>query len=502
MTGFRLAGAMAVLLAGCTTVGPDFNGPEPGFDRDWTSPSLSGVALAPADGLWWQQFHDPALTALIAAAEAGNNNLKIAGLRVLEARAQLAAVRSNLSPQSVTLNAAGGYGASAPGTTGVQNFDALFGTAAVNAGWEIDFWGKFKRGIEFADAGYLAQIAVRDDFAILMRAEVAKAYLDYRTLQERLAVVRTNIELQQRSVEITELLFRKGAESELDLQQARTQLLATQSTVPGLEAGLVQTRNGLALLLGRPPGPIPELALSPPKLPAVPDRVAADIPADLLRRRPDVRAAALRAGAQSAQIGVAKAELYPALSLVGSVGITRTTIGGLSNSLDIGIGPSLRWNFLDFGRICNNVRLQDARFEELLAVYRDTVLQAATEVDNSAIAFTKAQEQGTVLAGSQMAAKRSLDLATLQYRDGVSDFQRVLDAQAALLRSEDSYISNRGSVAVTLVMLYKALGGGWLATSETDLIDAATRARMAARTNWGDLLPPTEPSPQPQSPPQ
>lgn len=502
MTGFRLAGAIALMLVGCTTVGPDFNGPEPGFDRDWTSPSLAGVAMAPADGVWWQQFDDPALTALIAAAEAGNNNLQIAGLRVIEARAQLAAVRANLKPQSVTLNAAGGYGASAPGTTGVQNFDALFGTAEINAGWEIDFWGKFRRGVEAADANYLAQLAVREDFAILMRAEVARAYLGYRTLQERLAVVRTNIELQKRSVEITDQLFRRGAESELDLQQARTQLLATQSAVPGLEAGLVQTRNGLALLVGRPPGPIPELALSPPQLPKVPEAVAVDVPADLLRRRPDVRAAALRAGAQSAQIGIAKAELYPALSLVGSIGLTRTTLGGLSNSLDIGIGPSLRWNFLDFGRIRNNVRVQDARFEAALAGYRDTVLQAATEVDNSAIALTKAQEEGIVLASSQAAAKRSLDLATLQYREGLSDFQRVLDAQAALLRTQDSYISNRGAVAVNLVLLYKALGGGWLATSDADLIDAETRAQMAARTNWGNLLPPTAPVPQPKSPSQ
>ncbi len=492
----RIPSAAALLaLAGCTTLGPDFRLPPPAFDQDWHSPSLSGVDTAPAAGLWWQQFNDPALDALMAAAVAGNNNLKIAGLRVLEARAQLAATAALRSPQAAVATAAAGYGASAPGNGSIRNYDALFASVGVSAGWEIDFWGKFRRAAEAADAGYFAQIANYDDFAILLRAQVAQLYLTHRTLEERLAVVRSNIVLQQRSVAITDLLFRRGADSELDLQQARTQLLATEAAVPELETGLVQTRNALSLLLGRAPGPIAELALSPSKLPGVPVTVAADMPADLLRRRPDVRAAALRAGAQSAQIGIARAELYPSLSLVGSLGVTRTTLGGLSNSLDVGIGPSLRWNFLDFGRIRNNVRVQDARLEQALTAYQDAVLQAASEVDNSAIAFAKAREEDAILAQSQAAAQRSLDLATIRYREGISDFQRVLDAQAALLRQQDRYISNRGQVATDLVQLYKALGGGWISSSEADYADAETRARMAARSDWGKLL--TTPGKQP-----
>ncbi|MFZ4687598.1 MAG: efflux transporter outer membrane subunit [Polymorphobacter sp.] len=485
--------AAALLLSACTTLGPDFAAPEPAFDKDWQSPSLALLDTAPADGLWWQQFHDPALDALIAAAVAGNNNLKVAGLRVLEARAQLAAVTATRSPQAVVGTAAAGYGASAPGGAPIGKADFLYANVGISAGWEIDFWGRFRRGIESADAAYFASIANYEDFALILRAETARLYLVHRTLEQRLSVLRTNMDLQRRSVEITERLFREGAESELDLQQARTQLLTTQAAIPELEAAIVQTRNGLALLLGRPPGDLPELALSPPLLPDVPARVSADMPADLLRRRPDVRAAALRAGAQSAQIGFAKAELYPSLSLVGSLGVTRTTLGGLSNSVDIGVGPSLRWNFLDFGRIRGNIRVQDARFEQALTAYRDTVLQAATEVDSNAIAFAKNREEDAILAQSQAAARRSFDLATLRYREGISDFQRVLDAQAALLRQQDRYISNRGEVATGLVALYKALGGGWISASESDFADAETRARMAERTNWGGLLTPAAP---------
>jgi NodT family efflux transporter outer membrane factor (OMF) lipoprotein len=491
--------AAAASLAGCTTVGPNFTPPEPGFDKDWHSPSLSLVSAAAADRLWWQQFGDPALDALIAAADGGNNSLKAAGLRVLEARAALGAARATLSPQSVTATASGGYGANVPGGVSIGRVDALFGSVGFSAGWEVDFWGRFKRGIEAADANYLAQVASREDLGLIVRAEVARAYFGVRTLQERLAVVRSNVTLQQRSVDITALLFKEGANNELDLQQARTQLLTTQASIPALELALVQTTNGLNLLLGRPPGRVPELELSPPRLPVVGAMLAADIPADFLRRRPDVRGAALRAGAQSAQIGIAKADLYPKLVIGGSIGLTRTTLGGLSNNLELGLGPSVQWNVLDFGRIRNNVRVQDARFEQAVSAYRDTVLNAAADVDNNAIAFAKDREIDGVLAETQTAAQRSLDLATLRYREGLSDFQRVLDAQAALLRTQDRYIDNRGDTAVSLVRLYKAVGGGWVAATEADFADPETRSRMAARTNWGQLLTPpaTMPAPMP-----
>lgn len=490
--------AAALLLGACTTLGPDFVAPELGWDRNWQAPSMAGLPSGAAAGRWWDAFGDPALSALIAAAETGNNNLRVAGLRVLEARAQLAGARALRSPQLAVATGSGGYTAAPRRGAAIGDADALFAQAGVQVGWELDFWGRFRRAVESADAAYFASIAVREDAALLVRAEVARLYLTHRTLQERLAVVRENERLQRRSVEITERLFREGAEGELDLQQARTQLLSTQAGIPALELGVVQTRNALCLLLGRPPGDLPELALSPERLPAIPTALATDLPADLLRRRPDVRAAALRAGAQSAQIGIARTELYPTLSLGGSISLTRST-PGIGNGIDVGIGPAFRWNIVDFGRIRANVRVQDARLEQVLVAYRDTVLQAATEIDNAAIAFVKDREEDAVLAQSQTAARRSLELATLRYREGMSDFQRVLDAQAGLLRQQDRYVGNRGDIAISLVQLYKALGGGWIAPVEADFADPDTRARMRSRTNWGPLLdaPPAQPKSRP-----
>jgi NodT family efflux transporter outer membrane factor (OMF) lipoprotein len=482
------------LLAGCTTLGPDFTPPRTDWDAGWTSATLAELSAPPPGGSaatpWWQQFDDPALDALVAAAVAGNRNLKVAGLRVIEARAQLGIARSTLSPQQVQATAAAGYGASAPANVPIGSADFVYGTAGVNMAWEIDFWGRFRRSIESADAAYFASIANYDDFAIILRAEVARLYISYRTIEAQLQTTRDNAALQKRSVEIAETRFRNGADDELDVLQARSQYLGTIAGIPSLEAGLQQTRNAIAVLLGRPPGAVPELALGPGTMPRVPATVVAEMPADVLRRRPDVRAAALRAAAQSAQIGVAQAELYPSLTLVGSLGVTRTSLGGLSNSVDLGIGPALRWNIFDFGRIRGNVRVQDARLEQALEAYQEAVLQAAREVDSAAIAFAKSQEEDVLLDQSQQVARRALDIAQSGYREGFSDFQRVLTAQASLFVQQGRYIANRGQIATDLIAIHRAIGGGAIPSAEGDYAGPATRARMQARTNWGGYLGP------------
>lgn len=486
------AAAMAAVVAlvglsGCTTLGPDFAAPAPGFEASWQSPSMAAVAPGPSAAAWWDNFNDPALSALVREAETANPGLRIAGLRVLEARAQLAAAGALRLPQATTVTAGAGYGAQAPGGRAIAESDFLFASGAVSLGWELDVWGRFRRTIEAADALYGGSIADFEDSRLLVQSEVARAYFTHRTLEERLAVVRQNLALQQRSVTITELLFKRGAESELDVQQARTQLLATEATVPQLEAGIVQARNALSLLLGRPPGPIPELALSAPALPPLPAGLSTEAPADLLRRRPDVRAAALRAAAQSAQIGIAEADLYPSLALGGSFSLLGTS-PGRNPTVELAIGPGLNWTVPLFGRARNAVRVQDARFQQALVAYRNSVLKAATEVDSSAIVLAKSREENVTLDAAQTAARRSLDLATLRYREGMADFQRVLDAQAGLLRQQDRYISNRGQIALALVDLYKALGGGWAPATDADFVNDATRSEMQARTNWGKLL--------------
>lgn len=265
----------------------------------------------------------------------------------------------------------------------------------------------------------------------MLRAQVADTYFALRTTEARLRVARENSTQQKRSFEITEKLFNSGQTAELDVQQAKTQYLGTLSSIPSLEDQAARTRNALAVLIGQPPGPLSQLNLNTGLIPLVDRAVLQDVPAELLLRRPDVRAAELNVAAQSALIGVAESDLYPSLSLLGSIVWSANSVGGTSNNLDLVGGPSLRWNIFDYGQIHNNIRVQDARLQQLIEAYRDKVRQAAREADDAATGLTKALERERILREAAFAAERSLVLANAQYREGYSDFQRVLDAQRA-----------------------------------------------------------------------
>jgi outer membrane protein TolC len=256
-----------------------------------------------------------------------------------------------------------------------------------------------------------------------------------------------------------------------------------------LETQIVQARNALAILTGRPPSPLRELDANADREGVVPliDRaVLQDVPASLLLRRPDVRAAELKMAAQSAQIGVARADLFPAVSLIGSIGWSATSLPGTQNGLLLVAGPSVRWNILDYGRITNNVRVQDARLQQLIVAYQDSVRQAAREADDAASGLVRALQRDAILRDAAYAAQRSLALANALFREGYSDFQRVLDAQRALFSQQDTYLLNRGDAVNFLIALYKALGGGWYTAQP--LVDDATREQMRKRVSWGDLL--------------
>jgi NodT family efflux transporter outer membrane factor (OMF) lipoprotein len=492
---FLLLGVLA--LNGCVRLGPDFQPPGEEWIKHWDSPALeqsSQRGPTPDIRQWWKVFADPVLDRLIAESDAHNTSLKIAGLRVMEARAQLGIAQAGLYPQQQQVSADSQYvnrrqsGGSNPQDSHFWQYGAGF-----DVGWELDFWGRFSRAIESSDASYFAAQANYEDALVLLRAQVADTYFSLRTLEARLHVARENASQQKRSFEITEKLFKSGQNAELDLQQAKTQYLGTLSTIPDLEDQFLRTRNALAVLIGQPPGALPQLAENAGLIPLVDRAVLQDVPATLLLRRPDVRAAELNVAAQSALIGVAQSDLYPSLSLFGSIVWSTNSLGSTPNSLDLIGGPSLRWNVFDHGQITNNVRVQDARLQQLIEAYRDLVRQAAREADDAASGLIKSLERERILGEASLAAQRSLVLASAQYREGYADFQRVLDAQRALLDQQDNYLIARSNAVSNVIALYKALGGGWY--SGQPKVDQATRQQMEKRTDWGNLLEPAAAQP-------
>lgn len=484
-------GAVGLLLglAACAPLGPDYQDPDIHWLADW-QPELYGETQQDAGATdlsqWWQRFQDPVLTDLVEKVRLENPALRIAGLRILESRALQGVATGLQYPQVQQLTAQGAYVDQQRGSGKDQEFRT--GEAAFSLGWEMDFWGRFRRAVESADAAYFASVTNQQDVQVLLAAQVASLYYSYKTTLKRIEIARNNVVLQKRSFDITEKLYNEGQDSELDLQQAKSQYLGTQATIPGLQLALQQQRNALSALLGRPPGDLPELEGVDSSLPELQPLSLREVPANLLLRRPDVRTAAWSAAAQSAQIGIAKADMYPALSLFGSFGWSGSSVELTPNITTFAAGPALTWNLFNYGRLRNNVRVQDARLQQALEAYRNSVLNAAREIDDAAnrIAQTGASQQ--ILDQSLTAAERSLEIATRRYREGYSDFQRVLDAQARTFSQSDRATVNRGDHVAAIIGLYQALGGGWQEAAINTVIPEETRNTMSERTHWGDLL--------------
>jgi NodT family efflux transporter outer membrane factor (OMF) lipoprotein len=445
-------------------------------------------------------FNNPVLDQLIETAHQQNLPLQIAGLRILEARAQLGIARGNQYPQvqqAVGSATANELSENSPNFSSSIDDDFANYQAGFDAAWELDFWGRFRRGIEAADANLSATVADYDNALVSLTAEVARVYVTIRTLEERLALARANISLQEESLRIATVRFENGATTELDVQQATSNLADTQALVPVLLKSLRQAKNGLSVLLGMPPSDLTQMLGGAGTIPGAPVQVAAGVPADLLRRRPDVQAAELQAASRSALVGVAQTDLYPSFSLLGSIGVQTSDTGSSdagdlfdSDSLFFSAGPSFRWNILNYGRIKNNVRVQDARLQQTLVNYRNSVLTAYQEVEDAMVAFVQSQRESEFRATSAQAAARSTELANIQYREGSVDFQRVVDTERFLVAQQDQWTSVRGDVALNLIAMYKALGGGWEVREGREFVSEENRNEMAERTNWGDLLKP------------
>lgn len=482
------------LFTGCR-VGPEFKPPENPLPSEWNEPVVAGLdspgTVPPA---WWQTFNDPVLDELLDIAYANNNTLQIAALRVLEARAQLGIATGSRYPQTQILAGEATYVSPAENTGSTSNY-WRYGLGA-SASWELDFWGRFARGIEASDAAFMASMAAYDQAQIILNAAVVSTYVAIRAIEEQLRIASDNVAIQQRSFEIAQVLFENGADSELDMQQAKTLLLSTQATIPALEIGLKQARNLLSVLLGEAPGSVKSLLAQGAGIPVVPGDIAIGLPADALRRRPDVRQAELNAMAANALVGLAEADLYPSFSLTGSIGVAAggpgdSDFGDLfdADAITWSVGPSFVWPFLNYGRIKNNVRVQDARLQQALVNYRETTLQAAREVEDAMAAFVGTRQQQEILVQTVQSAVRSNELSTLRYAEGFSDYERVLNAQQALFNQQQRYVSSQSEAVLALVDLYRSLGGGWeYRAGEAPFLTPQNIETMNQRTDWGAWL--------------
>jgi NodT family efflux transporter outer membrane factor (OMF) lipoprotein len=502
----RLILLLPVLLAfaGCM-VGPNYQRPKvsvsPSFGEG-ADPRLSAESTNYRD--WWKAFNDPVLDRLIARAYRDNLTLQQAGVRVLQARAQLGIQVGEIFPQSqqaigsVQYNRTSDRAATAAFFKGGGGIEYWQSTIGAQASWELDFWGRIRRGIQSADASLLATLADYDNTLVTLTADVANNYIALRTAEERIRIAQENIDIQQQTLQIVEARFKYGTVTQLDLEQARTVLLNTQATLPTLETQRRQARDALAVLLGMAPNDLGDLLDGPSAIPVSPPQVIVGIPADLLRRRPDIRSAELQAVAQSAQIGVAKADLLPAFSLIGQLVLLSTDLGTFRlsdmfrwGSRQVQIGPSVQWNILNYGQITNNVRVQDANFQQLLLAYQRSVLSAQQDVEDNLSTFFRSQDRADLLAKSVTSSRSAVDLAVLQYREGVTDFTTVLTTQQTLLTQQDTLASTLGNISTGLVGVYRALGGGWEIREGEDIVPAEIKAEMRQRTNWGSLLAPT-----------
>ncbi|MDJ0871664.1 MAG: efflux transporter outer membrane subunit [Gammaproteobacteria bacterium] len=499
--------AASLLLGGCTKLGPDFVKPEAQVREEWTETGEEEIEPQPVDYReWWSLFNDPVVEELVAAAYRQNLTLQEAGVRVLRARAELGIAVGSLYPQTQQADGEATTNRTSQVRPNSRGADKSFGLYDLGASvaWELDFWGRFRRGVESADATLYASIADYDDVLVLLVQGVVGNYILARTAEEQIVLAKRNVQIQRRSLEIAQVRFRNGVVTELDVQQAIGLLRETQSTVPRFEADLRAAENALSVLLGRPPGEVRMIMKGAGKIPTAPPEVAVGVPADLLRRRPDVRRAELAAAAQSARIGVARTDLFPRLSLIGTIGTQSTSgagrttdrgEGGLdsmftSDSLRYQAGPAFTWNLFNYGRLKNNVRVQDAAFQEAVVFYQNQVLEAAGDVETFMTDFLRSQEQAAFLADAVKAQQRAVDLALIQYRDGVVDYQRVLDTQRALVASEQDWTDSRGNIGTSLVNMYAALGGGWELREGKPFVPEHLQSAMADRTDWGKLLKP------------
>lgn len=460
-----------LILSGCATVGPDYVPPATELSATWHTGLNGGLTddqQASRDlAAWWTLFNDPELSSLVHRAVAGNLDLKKARARVREARARRGLARADHFP-TLDFQATGSRSRSSEATGAVMTSDLY--AIGFDAGWELDIFGGVRRSVEAAEATLQASQEDWRDVLVSLLAEVALNYVDVRTYQARMAVAEANLKSQDETCRLTSWRYQAGLSDELAVQQSRYNLENTRSQIPSLRTGLEEALNRIAVLLGEQPGKIHEKLKKKAPIPVTPLRIAVGVPADALRRRPDVRRAERELAAQTARIGVATADLYPKFKLTGSIGLEALTLNNLLSpgSPAYSFGSGITWPLFAGGAIRQNIEVQSALQEQSLIAYEAVVLNALEEVENALAAYAEEQFRRNALRDAMEAAKQAAELAQKKYQGGLTDFSNVLEAQRSLLSFQDQLTQSSGKVTSNLIRLYKTLGGGWTSLSAGD----------------------------------
>lgn len=466
----------ALFLSACTRVGPDYRPPALETPPQWNSVDSTVIPTAGLSGeSWWQLFNDPLLNALVIEATAANHNLRKAEARIREARAQQTRAANTISlgsdASATTARRSDNTGSSASGNQDLFHL-------GFDASWEIDIFGGVHRTREAAEASLAAAHEEMRGVLVSLQAEVASNYLLLRGQQKRLATTMGNVATQEQTVALVRGRFQMGLGNELDLMHAETQLSLTRAALPGLTREIRQTMHQLAILLGQPPANLVDRLHDTGQDLAAPPQIPVNLPSDLVRQRPDIRAAERHLAAATAEIGVATAELFPRFSLSGLLGLQSRNLADLvtGSSRYWSLGPTISLSLFDQGSIHAGIEIGNARRDLALATYQETVLQALAEVENGLIAFTTEQETVRTLEQAVATSEKAVSIANGLYEAGLSDFLNVLQSEQALYQSQDQRDLSRQRLNLSLVSIYKALGGGWH-------IDATTSPTPVSQEN-------------------
>lgn len=458
--------ASALVLGGCTVVGPDYTEPQIELDADFTLlDSDAGLTVEQPTQLadWWMTLHDPALNRLIDKAIKQNLDLRAATSQLRQVRA-LRNVSTGARFPTLDANAQAQRSRASESVVGQEaDLTTNLYAAGFDAGWEIDLFGGVARAIEAAEADVDAAAESLRDVLVSILAEVALNYVEVRSFQERLRIAADNLASQEDTFELIQSRHAAGLVQDIDLERARSNVENTRSTMPQLSTELERASNRLALLLGEQPGAVDDLLTQSKPVPSPQIDVAVGVPADLLRRRPDIRYAERLLAAETARVGEATAELYPKLRLFGSVGLETLSGGSLfeSASRTLGVGSIISWPLFSGGQVRNRIEAQSEVQEQAYIAWQMVVLSALEEVSNAITAYTNEQIRHAALQRSAESAVRAANIARSRYDAGIADFIEVLDTDRERLSVEDALAASNAEITTDLIRLYKALGGGW-----------------------------------------